>query len=248
MVSLFKNDMILGFYYEIIVMGIVALILLLILRKYSQKKHRLTLLLFFIFLNYFLGIFFSWGIKFMELYQLDLYYAPIDSPFYYVITLMKYFRLTFAFITIAILISYGFKIEVFQDKYNLKHTVIVWLITLGIVIYNVSVVEIDNTLLDVYAFAMVFLFMVAVYGSFMRKTIIVNKKLTDQNMKSAFKALTWMCVFYMAVLLFFLLDRVMIMIDSNNGYTIFYFLGWTSVVLAMVTTYFGYLAPRSPKS
>lgn len=246
MVSLFQNDMVLGFYFEIIVMSISAVILGLILRKYKQKNHRLTMLLFLIFINYFLSILFSWLMKYLQLYHPDYYLSPPTIADYFFISRLTYFRISFIFVTIAIWISYGFKIEVFQDKYNMTHTWFVRGITLGIILYNLFILEETNTMLDVYAFLMVFLYMVIIYGSFMRKSILVRQKVQDATFKSAFLSLTWMAVFFIAVLFFFLLDRVMILIDAMNGYTIFYFLGWSCVIFAMITTYFGYLAPRKP--
>lgn len=53
-----------------------------------------------------------------------------------------------------------------------------------------------------------------------------------------------MSLFFMLVLLNFLIDRVLILL-GDPGFTFFYFLGWSCVIIGIVCAYLGYIKPKS---
>ena len=52
-----------GFWFEICILIILTFLLIAVFRKYLVKRHRLTLLLFFIFVCFYIAIWASWSLQ-----------------------------------------------------------------------------------------------------------------------------------------------------------------------------------------
>ena len=232
-----------GFIYEIFILIAVALLLILIYGKYREKKHQLTLFLFIIFLFYEIAIFFSWIAKYLIFYENAEDMVAADAN-YWIVSRIIGFRLSFVFVTFATYMVFMFAITLFNQepkpifKYGLMGFGII------IVVYCLAVLDAANVMLDVIAFLLVFIYMLIIYGGFMVNTLKLAKGISDAVYKKAFLSLTWMAAFFISTFVWFLLDRVMILMGSL-GYTPFYFLAWLSVLFGIIFAYLGYIRPKS---
>ncbi|MFX1498400.1 MAG: hypothetical protein ACFFBH_12805 [Promethearchaeota archaeon] len=240
-----------GMVFESFIIGIATFLLILILIKYYQKKHRLTLYLFLIFLNYVIAIIFSWLSKVLVLTTDQEYIynqlAPDPGTWQsWIILRIVDFRFSFVFLTIAILISYILKVNVFGKGYNKIQKYLVILlagITAG---YSFLIYQKGNTLLDAIAFLLVFLFMAVVYFPFLWRSYQSYKLTKERIFKNAFLALALMSIFFILVPLNFLFDRLMILIGGDEfSFSVFYYLGWIFVICGIIGAYYGYIRPKS---
>ncbi|MFX0031640.1 MAG: hypothetical protein ACFE8E_15210 [Candidatus Hodarchaeota archaeon] len=237
--------------FESVIIVIAIFLLILILIKYYQKRHRLTLYLFLIFLNYVIAIIFSWLSKILVLYSnLEYIYneltpdpGTLES---WILLRIIDFRISFVFLTIAILLSYILKVNVFGKGYNRiqKYIVIILAgITAG---YSFIIYQRGNTLLDAIAFLFVFIFMAVIYFPFLLRSYQSYKSTEDKIFKNAFLALALMSIFFILVPLNFLFDRLLILIGGDQfSFSVFYYLGWIFVICGIIGAYFGYIRPKS---
>ena len=235
--------------FEAIIILIAFILLILIFIKYIQKRHRLTLLLFFIFLCYWFAIFFSWLSKMLVLfsnidYIIDDLVADPGTFFSWILLRIKDFRISFVFMSVAIFLSYILKVNVFEKGYNKVHRILVIIYTIITAGFSLFIYEKGNTLLDVIAFLFIFVFMAMIYIPFFIRSFGAYKESDDKIFKRAFLSLALMSIFFILIPLNFLLDRVFILF-GDPGFTIFYFLAWTFALLGIIGAYFGYIRPRS---
>ncbi|MHA1468703.1 MAG: hypothetical protein ACTSP6_11595, partial [Promethearchaeota archaeon] len=76
--ALFQSLQFVGMLFESIIIIFSALLLILILKRYFIKHHKLTLYLFLIFLSWTCAIIFSWVSKILELYS-NIPYLAVGS-------------------------------------------------------------------------------------------------------------------------------------------------------------------------
>ena len=238
-----------GMLYETIIIVVASILLILIFKKYSEKKHRLTLYLFVIFINFLAAIIFSWLSKLLVFYSgIEYVYnsavQPPNDPLSWIILRIIDFRISFIFITIAVFFSYILRVGVFEKGYNPIYKVIVIIFGIWTVFYTLIIYVRGNTLFDVFAFLFVFIYMSMIYFPFMIQSYKLYKSVDEKIYKNAFLSLSVMSLFFILVLLGFLLDRVLILLGSP-GFTIFYFLAWSFVIIGMLGAYLGYISPKS---
>ncbi|MFX1346234.1 MAG: hypothetical protein ACFFBC_12720 [Promethearchaeota archaeon] len=231
-----------GMIFELFILTFAAILLVLILKKYFIKRHKLTLLLFFIFIFYFIAIVFSWLSKiFAVLEWEEVQNNPVVTWFY---NRISDFRISELFVTIAIFLSYILKVNVFEKGYKALQKYIIIIYGVLACIYTLFIYENENTLLDVGAFLIVFIYMVMVYTPFLRRSIESYRSVEEKSYKQAFLSLAIMSVSFMLIFLGFALDRVFILLGSP-GFTVFYFLGWTFAIVGIFGAYYGYIRPRA---
>jgi len=231
-----------GMIFESFIIIFAAILLVLILRKYFVKRHKLTLLLFIIFVCYFIAIVFSWLSKIFAMLQWDdVQDNPVVSWFYYRIS---DFRFSELMVLIAIFLSYILKVNIFEKGYETiqKYIIIVY----GVItcVYLLIIYENENDLLDVGAFLLVFTYMVMVYAPFLRRAIESYRAVDDKSYKQGFLSLAIMSVSFMLIFLNFAIDRVFIFLGSP-GFTVFYYLGWIFAIIGIFGAYYGYIRPRA---
>jgi len=237
-----------GMIYEIIIIIITGILLVLILKKYFEKKHKLTFLLFLIFLNWFIGIVFSWLSKIFVLYsgitwiEDDTLPDPGTLQSFFILRILD-FRISFVFVTIAILLSYILEVNVFEKGYTNKKY-FAFTFAIFTVAYSFFVYVRNFLLLDVLAFLFVAIYMLIIYLSFAIKTFQAYKATREEDYKKAFLSLSFMSICLILVFIMFLMDRIFIFLGSP-GFTIFYFMAWTFAVIAILFTYLGYIKPKS---
>jgi len=238
-----------GMIYESIIIILAAIMLLLILKKYFIKRHRLTLILLIIFINWFLAIVFSWFSKVLVIYSsIDyVYNASIPDPGTFtswIVLRIIDFRITFVFVTLGSLFSYILKINVFEESINQRQKLFIYIFGIFTVLYSIFIYVRGNTLLDVFAFLLVFIYMSMIYFPFFKRSFNAYRSINDPVIKNAFLSLAIMSLFFMLVLLSFLIDRILILF-GDPGFTFFYFLGWSCLIIGIVGAYLGYIKPRS---
>jgi hypothetical protein len=238
-----------GMLYEIFIIILASIMLILIFKKYLIKRHRLTLILLIIFINWTLGIVFSCLSKVLVIYyNIDYAYnASAPDPgtlISWIILRIVDFRITFIFVTIGSFFSYILKINVFEESISQKQKYFIYIFGIFTVLYSLIIYVRGNTLLDVFAFLFVFLYMSIIYIPFFKRSFKMYQSVEDPTYKNAFLSLAVMSLFIMLVMFNFLIDRILILF-GDPGFTFFYFLGWSCIFMSMVCAYLGYIKPKS---
>ncbi|TFG14879.1 MAG: hypothetical protein EU531_08860 [Promethearchaeota archaeon] len=238
-----------GMVFESVIIICATIILVLILLKYLEKKHQLTLYLLLIFLLYTIAIIFSWLSKVLILYSgidfiMDRNLSDPGTLFSWIIYRIIDFRISFVLLSIAIYLSYVLKVKVFEKGYNAIERVIVIITFATTFLCSLFLYEPGNVLLDAIAFLFIFIFMTMIYFPFMFRSY-QSYRLTEEDLfKKAFLSLCLMSLFFIMVPFNFLLDRLTIL-AGGAGFTVFYFLAWIFVFLGIIGAYFGYIRPRT---
>jgi hypothetical protein len=219
--------------------------------KYYKKKHQLTLYLFLVFLSYIIAIVFSWLSKVFILYSgIDYVYNSIlpdpVTPLSWILLRIIDFRISFVFLSIGIYLSYIFKVKVFGKGFNKVLRIIITLYAIFTGGFALFVYQRGNTLYDVFAFLLIFVFMAVIYIPFFMESFKSYKDTDKRVFKTAFLSLAIMAIFFILVPLSFLIDRVLIL-AGGPGFSLFYFLAWIFVIFAIIGAYFGYIRPKTEK-
>ena len=232
--------------YEGIIIIITGILLAIVLAKYIKNRNMLILLLCLILLNYFIAIFFSWLSKVFILYS-NFDYILDDSPtpdpltpLSWIILRITDFRISFLFISIATIISYFFKIKIFEKDFKKSHRNAILIYGTLTIFFSLVIYQKAQISLDVLAFLFVFILMGIVYISFMRSSILSFINSSIDNYKKAFAWLVIMSLSFVLILFNFLIDRIFIFMGSF-GFTLFYYLGWIFVIIGDIGAYFGYI-------
>jgi hypothetical protein len=231
-----------GMIFELFIIIFAAVLLVLILKKYFIKRHKLTRLLFFIFVCYFIAIVFSWLSKIFAVLEWDQVQDNVVVTWLY--NRISDFRISELFVTFAIFLSYILKVNVFEKGYNTLQKYIIIIYGIFTCLYALFIYENENDLLDVGAFLLVFIYMVMVYAPFLRRSIESYRAVEEKSYKQAFFSLAIMSVSFMLIFLSFAMDRVFILLGSP-GFTVFYFLGWIFAVVGIFGAYYGYIRPKA---
>lgn len=235
-----------GMIYEGIIIIITGILVAIVLAKYIKNRNTLILLLFLIVLNYLIAIFFSWLSKVHILYA-NFDYILDDSPtpdpltpLSWIILRISDFRISFLFISVATIISYFFKIKIFEKDFKKSRRNAILIYGLFTIFYSLVIYQQAQISLDVLAFLFTFILMGIVYISFMRSAIQSFRNSSLANYKKAFAWLAIMSLSFVLILLNFLIDRIFILMGSF-GFTLFYYLGWIFVIIGDMGAYFGYI-------
>ncbi len=239
-----------GIIWESIVIVIALIMVCLSCVHYIQKRNNLSLLLFFIFLNYMLSIIFSWISKlitfFFRIPYLNVATTPdprtLDS---WILLRISYYRISFCFIVVAILLSFFFREKIFSVERKRNLEVLIVIIGLFELVFALFIFEKEFVLLDVILFFIVFIYMLIVYIPFFVQSFRAYKLTENASFRKAFLSLMLMSISYTSVLLLIFVDRVFIYF-GNSGYTLFYFASWFFVILGIIFSYFGYLNLHIP--
>ena len=232
--------------YEGIIIIITGILVAIVLAKYIKNRNTLILLLFLIVLNYLIAIMFSWLSKVHILYSnfdyiLDDNPAPDPlTPLSWIILRISGFRISFLFISIATIISYFFKIKIFEKGFKKSHRNAILIYGIFTIFYSLVIYQQAQISLDNLAYLFVFILMGIVFISFMRSAIRSFRNSSIVNFKKAFACLAIMSLSFVLVLFNFLINSLFIFMGSF-GFTLFYYLGWIFVIIGEVGAYFGLL-------
>jgi len=240
-----NNLYFIGMIFEGIVIILISYLFILVVIKYKKKRNELILLLFLLCLNILFAIVFSWLSKVLFLYSnIDYLYDESVSdpltPASWILLRISDFRMSFLFITIAIIFSYFFRVKLYEKDFKKFQRFIIMIYGIFTAFFSLVIYQKDNIILDVFTFFFVFLLMCIVYIPFMKKSIQAYKNSSMRNYRNAFLSLTVMSLSFILVLLCFLIDRIYILM-GDFGFTLFYFMGWIFLIIAIFGAYLGYL-------
>jgi len=239
-----------GMVYETFIIGIASIILILIFRKYLEKRQRLTLILFCIFVFFVISIVFSWLSKVIRLYGgLDYIIDnelpdPLTIESFFILRIVE-FRFAFVFITISLGFSYMLKVGVYDEKYNSKEKLFVSIYAVLSILYQIVLFVRGLLLLDLIAFMLVTFYMAYIYIPFFNHSVKNYRSVDDPVYKKGFLSLAIMALSLSLILVCQLIDRIFVIALDIVGYTPFYFAGWTLAIVALLGAYFGYIRPKS---
>lgn len=235
-----------GMIYEGIILIPVFILLFLSLRNYLINRTNLSLLLFLIFLTYSLSIVFSFFSKILSCssnfdYLKD--FGPPDpgTPLSWILLRISYFRITFAFINLAIFFSFEFKRKIFNKYLTKSYRIFIYCLASFNIIFSIFIFEKNFIILDLLVFLFAFLFECLVYIPFFIQSYKNYKMASNSAFKSKFLNLMVMSLSFLLVLLCLLMDRFFIFMEWGE-YTFFYFISWLFVLLGIITAYKGYLS------
>ncbi|MFX1374686.1 MAG: hypothetical protein ACFFA0_02635 [Promethearchaeota archaeon] len=242
MVDLIIRLNFIGMIFELFIIAITAVLLMLILKKYFIKRHKLTRLLFLIFLGYFIAIVFSWISKIFVVTELEV--TQEDSIVAWIYYRISDFRISEFFVTIAIFLSYILKVNIFEKGYNTIQKYVIIIYGIFASCYILIIYKEGNDLLDIIAFLTVFIYMVMVYAPFLLRSIESYQAVEESGYKQAFLSLAIMSISFMLIFLSFAIDRLFVLLGAP-GFTFFYYLAWTSAIIGIFGAYYGYIRPKS---
>ncbi len=208
--------------YEGIIIFITGILVAIVLAKYIKNRNTLILLLFLISLNCLIAIFFSWLAK------------------VYILFANFGYRISALFISIAAIISYFFKIKIFEKGFKKSHRNAILIYGIFTIFYSLVIYQQTQIILDLLASLFVFILVGIVSLSFMRSAIRSFRNSSIVNFKKAFAWLAIMSLSFVLVLFNFLINGLFVFIGFF-GFTLFYYLGWIFVIIAEVGGYFGLL-------
>ena len=238
--------------YELIIIIIASIFLFLVFKKYLERRHKLTLYLFIIFLNFVLALIFSWLSKVLRLYSGLEYLVdplaadPMTVESWFLLKIVS-FRFTMIFTVIALLYNYILKINLFETEENKIYDYIIYGYAGGSILYMLIVYIKGNYLLDVLTFVLVLIYICMVNIPLMRSCLQAYKAVDDPSFKRGFLSLFLMSLSIILVFICQIIDRILMIMLNIIGYTFFYFLGWSFALIAIFFAYFGYIKPKSKK-
>ena len=241
--------------YELIIIIIASIFLTFVLRKYLERRHKLTLYLFIIFLNFVVALIFSWLSKFLRLYSgleylLDpLAPDPMTVESWFLLRIVS-FRFTMIFTIVALLYNYILKINLFETEestYSKIYNYIIYGYAGGSILYMIIVYIKGNYILDVLTFVLILVYICMVNIPLMRSCLQAYKAVDDISFKRGFLSLFFMSLSIILIFICQVIDRILMIMLNIIGYTFFYFLGWSFAIVAIFFAYFGYIKPKSKK-
>ncbi len=244
--------MFVGMVYESLIIIFISILLLLILKRYFEKRHKLTFYLFIIFLCFTLAIIFSWLFKVLRLF-LDLDYLvnpsapdPMTIESWFLLRIVN-FRFTMIFVTIGILVSYLLKINLFEES-NKRYSYFIYGYASFSIIYIILIYIKDFMILDILTFSLVLIYLCLVYVPFMKNCYEAYKSTDEKIYRKGFLSLVIMSICIIGIFVSQIIDRVLMIVLNVIGYTFFYFLGWSFAVVSILFAYLGYIKPKSKEN
>jgi hypothetical protein len=246
--SLLNNPTEYGFWYEIGIIIILIIFVGMIYQKYLVKRHKLTLILFGIFICFLIAVITSWLSKLFDIYYPEIRasqgnFTLLEDWFFESIW---NFRFPMIMATISALFTFSLKIQAFQEQPMKLHLWLIWIFAFVSIGFSIIFYTGEGFYTPI-AFLLVFIYMLIVYISFMRRALIVRSQISDPKAKSAFASLAIMAFCFILIFLFFLIDQVLVVV-IDSSFSIFYFLAWSWSILAILSAYFGYISPRGSKA
>ena len=241
-----------GMIFETFILAFALILLGLIMKKYLEKRHKLTLYLLLIFFNLTIAILFSWISKILGVFYepLGLYYYPdssIPPPITieaWIITLILDFRISFIFFGIAMYFSYLLRVKLFEKEKNPLKSILITTYFIFTEIFSLFIYFRGNDVIDAFAFLFIFLLVLIVYLPLTYETFKAFKATELTAYKKGFLSLTIMGICFILILLNFLFDRIIIVM-GYPGFTLFYFLAWIFTIIGIISAYLGYIRPKT---
>jgi hypothetical protein len=231
--------------YEGIILIPAFILVCLSLRNYISNRSVLSFLLFLLLLFYALSILFSWGSKLLSTYyEIDyLEHAEIPVPkniISWILVRISYFRTSFVFINLAILVSFEFELRIFNKDYHPSLRRFIYVLAAFNILFSIFFLNKLIVLFDVLLFLLTLIFECCVYIPFFFESFKNYKLASNPTFRKKFGNLMVMSISFILVLFCLLLDRIFIFMELGT-YSVFYFVSWLFVLIGIITAYLGYL-------
>ncbi len=244
------QDTFVGLLYESGIIFLFLILLILIIVHYNKKKTVNTFLLLASFTCMFFAIIFSWLSKFILIQKNITGFNALDPniPGFWLYSVILQFRVSFVLLVLAADITYILRVKIFDDMYNQVERWILIILSISTVLFALIAVEQDNIDLDVLSFLSVLVIMSYVYIPFIIASLKMYRLMKEPHYKSASLSLALLGLSFILVFISFLADRLMMMIFSSSGYTVFYFAAWGFVIVGTFAAYMGYIRTSRKKT
>lgn len=209
----------------------------------------MTLNLFLGYLCFTIAIFFSWLAKFYLWQHAE---DALEGP--YLLQLIYKFKFSMMFVIIADYFMYFFFGIIFNENLvppeRSKKLIIIKIAEISIIaLSHLPAFILNSAELALTTDAIGFFIMILDMFIYVPMGI---KAFKSSKIKAFGKKYTYigiMCLFMFNTAVMFLLDRVTMILEipgpfGELGYTIFYFLGWSSVIVAMIFAMFGFVRKK----
>ncbi len=236
-----------GFIFELAIIALWFVLLLLIFVHYREKKTRLNKLIFTAFSLLWLSIVFSAIAKLFYMITKESLTYFEGNPWFWLIARITQYRISFTVIIIACYILYLFKEEIFRKEPHdtLNKIYLISSITCSLFCL-ITIFQEENVILDLLCFGLTAIFTMMCLIPFMMESFQLYRRLDESEriFKHALLSFIAMTIFLLLILVFMVLDRVMIFANPDSfGFSVFYYLGWISAILGVISTYLGYIRP-----
>ncbi|MFX1276194.1 MAG: hypothetical protein ACFFBP_09045 [Promethearchaeota archaeon] len=242
-------EMFVGMIIEIVVMIIAIVILYKIYQKYLQKRHRFTILLFYIFTCFLITIFLTWFSKLIQLFWGLDYVNPNIGPdpmtleSFFILRIVEY-RFTFAIFTVGVALTYILRVNLFDDNYKFKEKIFIYSFGAFSIFFDIFIYIKDIEILGVIAYILLLFYVLIIYVPFTLRCIESYKGVKEQVYKKGFLSLIIMSIAVCSILIFNMIDVIYI-VRTDTSFTIFYYIHLASIIIGYLGAYYGYIIPRT---
>jgi hypothetical protein len=237
-------------FYEIAIIIVFSVFLSLVIRRYLEKKNKMTRLMVKMFVCYQIGILFSIVSKFFNARWGGVPYESVNAELLWLVARLHAGRFGFMAILLGTFFAYQMNVEIFEKKISERKFLFMIIFTVVTEAIMLFLYEFNSTVgkavqsFELVAFAFMLVYMIAVYFPFMIKAFLLSKRIEEPIYCKAVKSLGVMAMSLILIFLCFVLDRLMLIL-FNWAYSIFYFLGWVWAIIAIYAAYAGYIMPSS---
>ncbi len=235
-----------GIYYEGIVLGILTILIINLFFMYRRTKVKMTYNLFLGYLCYTATMLFSWLAKW---YLWQHSEAALEGP--YLLQLIYKFKISMVFVILGnYFLRYFFGIIYSKNLVPPERStklIIIRIVEISfILLSHIPAYLTGDPELALITDAICFFIMIIDMTIFIPygKTAFKNTK--EKAFGKIYIYIGLMCFFMFNTAVMLFLDRATMVLEipgpfGELGYTIFYFLGWTSVIVAMIFAMFGFV-------
>lgn len=228
-------------YLELSLILVMVVFLVLIFRKFLQNRKNLQLMVFFIFLFIVLAMFLVWVSR-VTYYSMNVEAMDPKSLVGWLMFRIGFYRISFVFICVTCYLSYRLKTSIFDAHPNKTYHAVILIYGVISAAFSLLFFDLAMPMYDLIAFFLMFIYVLVVYSEFMLKAYKLAIRVEDTVYKQGISSLAVMALCFILTVAFFLLDRVMIL-ATGNYYSVFYYLADISLLVGIISAYFGYIRP-----
>ena len=234
-----------GIYFEAIVLIAFVILLIDLYRNYHATKMRLTLDLYFGFLCYGIGAFFSWLGK-IYLWQHSEF--ALEGPYW--LQLIYKMKLSVIFVILGNYFLFNYFATI-HSKYTKmqpwkKMRIIIKTIEISIVLTaHIPAFLYKSNELALYSDAICFFIMVLDMIFLIPYSIKTFKKVRTRDFDKKYVNVSLMALLGFNMVIMFLFDRITMLLEipgpfGELGYSPFYFAGWISAIIGIIFAIYGF--------
>lgn len=220
-------------------MAAVVVELLLMIIKYRNKKSRPARSLILSFVFYCAAILSITSIRFYYLPN-EVISVQNDAPLYWLLIRIEHQRLNFVTMLIGNMFALDFREEVFienRKKETMRNYAIFTILSCVFCLFILD----DKGITDAISMLLAWISTIAIYRITVRDSSRLYRNTENIEHKKRFLALTIMGICVILIYLFFLIDKVIIIVTESYGFSFWYVGGWLLILSSSLLAYLGYL-------